>query len=102
MEKYTKDNNIDNSNLLDSKGFTLINIDGKVARCTGRYYDETSDKKKIHNLETLNVYNASDGISMFSIPIEDKQNEIPVAQDVLSKLHLKKYNYYNGCTTCTT
>lgn len=89
MEKYTKDNNIDNSNLLDSKGFTLINIDGKVARGTGRYYDETSDKKKIHNLETLNVYNASDGISMFSIPIDNKENEIPVAQDVLSKLHLK-------------
>lgn len=56
MEKYTKDNNIDNSSLLDSKGFTLINIDGKVARDTGRYYDKTSDKKKIHNLETLNVF----------------------------------------------
>lgn len=89
MEKYIKDNNISNTELIDEKGFTLINIDGKVARGTGRYYDESLDKKKINNLETLNVYNASDGVSLFSIPIDNKENEIPVAQNVISKLNLK-------------
>lgn len=88
IDKYTKDNNIDTNNIINKSGATLINIDGKVARGTGRYYDENINNKKIKNLETLNIYNASDGISMFSIPIDNKENEIPVAQNIISKMNL--------------
>lgn len=87
MNKYMKDNNIQKENLFDNKGYRLINIDGKVARGTGRFMD--SDKK-INNLQTLNVYDASDGITLFSIPIDSKENEIPVAQEIISKLCLNK------------
>ena len=87
MDKYLKQHDIDTGELITKKGYTLINIDGKVARGTGRYYDP--EEKKISNLQTLNVYNASDGISLFSIPIDNKENEIPVAQEVISKMNLK-------------
>lgn len=90
IDKYIKTNNINKSSMISKSGATLINIDGKVARGKGRYYDPNTEKKKIHNLETLNVYNASDGISLFSIPIENKENEIPVAQDILTKMNLNK------------
>lgn len=90
MNKYMQKNNVDSSSLISKNGYTLINIDGKVANGTGRYYNPEASKEKIKNLQTLNVYDASDGISMFSLPIEDKTNEIPVAQDViLNKMNLK-------------
>jgi len=66
--------------------YKLINIDGKEARGTGRLYDTPN---KINNLHTLNVYDATDGISLFSIPIPAKSNEIPEAQKVLEKMNLK-------------
>jgi predicted transposase YbfD/YdcC len=66
--------------------FKLVNIDGKVARATGRMYNT---EKEVPNLQTLNVYDASDGVSLFSIPILDKTNEIPVAQAIIEKMNLK-------------
>jgi len=90
IDKYINDNNINTTSIIDKNGATLINIDGKVARGTGRFYDQNSGKKKIHNLETLNVYDASNGISLFSIPIDNKENEIPKAQEILLKMNLNK------------
>lgn len=66
--------------------YKLVNIDGKEAKGTGRLYN-TPDK--ISNMHTLNVYDASDGISLFSIPIPAKTNEIPEAQKVLNIMNLK-------------
>lgn len=70
----------------DETQYKLINIDGKEARATGRMYN-TPDKTA--NLRTLNVYDASDGVSLFSIPISEKSNEIPEAQNILKKMNLK-------------
>lgn len=70
----------------DPNSYKLINIDGKEARATGRLYN-TPDKTA--NLRTLNVYDASDGVSLFSIPISEKSNEIPEAQNILKKMNLK-------------
>ncbi len=89
INKYKEKNSIETKDLLDSKGKIILNVDGKVARATGRYLDEESKKKKVQNLQTLNVYNSSDGVTLFSIPINDKTNEIPVAQEVISKMDLK-------------
>lgn len=77
LEKYKK---------ISETKYKLINIDGKEARGTGRLYNTPN---KIANLQTLNVYDSSDGVSLFSIPIPNKTNEIPEAQKVLSIMNLK-------------
>jgi len=61
-------------------------VDGKEERGTGRKYN--SDAKQ-PNQQLPHVYDASDGICLFSQPIEEKTNEIPTAQDILRKLQLK-------------
>lgn len=71
---------------METSQYKLLNIDGKEARATGRMYNSPD---KVPNLHTLNVYDASDGISLFSIPIPEKSNEIPEAQKVLTTLDLK-------------
>ena len=71
---------------IGSEGKRLMCVDGKEERGTGRKYD--SDAKQ-PNLQLLHVYDASDGICLFSRPIEEKTNEIPTAQDILKELQLK-------------
>lgn len=70
-----------------SGNYRLVNIDGKVARGSGRMYNTENE---VRNLETLNVYEATRGICLFSLPISDKTNEIPVAQDIIKQMNLKK------------
>ena len=61
-------------------------VDGKEQRGTGRKYD-TEDK--IRNLQTLHIYDASNEICIHSEAIDEKTNEIPVAQEALRKMSLK-------------
>lgn len=68
-------------------GYTLICVDGKEQKGTGRNY-ATDDK--ISNLQTLHIYNASDEICIYSAAIDTKTNEIPVAQDILKTMDLKE------------
>lgn len=68
------------------KYFELHNIDGKEARGTGRFYYD--DNKKIKNMQTLNIFDASHGVVLTSIPISSKENEIPVPQDFLNTISL--------------
>lgn len=90
ISKYAKENRVNPDFFIDTKkGHVLINIDGKVARGTGRFYDPLVNAKMIPNLQMLNVYDATDGISLFSIPIKDKESEIPIAQEIISKMNLK-------------
>lgn len=80
----------ENHNLpIEKEQYKLINIDGKVCRGSGRDYNPVTMHKNIPNIEILNGFDASDGISIFSIPIDNKTNEIPVAQDVIKTLNLK-------------
>lgn len=74
---------------IEKEQYKLINIDGKVCCGTGRNYNPVTMHKNIPNLEILNGFDASDGVSIFSIPIDDKINEIPVAQDIIKTLNLK-------------
>jgi predicted transposase YbfD/YdcC len=65
---------------------TLYAVDGKELRGSGRKY-ETDEK--IKNLQILNVYNQNDETCIYSIPIEEKKNEIPHAREILSIMNLK-------------
>lgn len=61
-------------------------IDGKEERGTGR---NAGTSKEIRNLQTLHIYDASNGICLISHQIDSKTNEIPAAQEALKMLQLK-------------
>lgn len=63
-----------------------ICIDGKEACSTGRKYTSAD---KIKNLQMLHVYDATNEICLFSKAINEKTNEIPVAQEIIKILNLK-------------
>lgn len=69
--------------------YQQYSVDGKELRGSGRKYTST-EEEKIRNLQLLHVYNCSEEWCMFTRPIEEKTNEIPVAQEVLSTLNLKR------------
>ena len=62
--------------------------DGKEATGTGRKYQESS-RAKVSNINTLHIYDSSNQICLFSEIIDDKTNEIPVAQEILQTISLK-------------
>lgn len=64
----------------------LICVDGKEQKGTGRKYGTDTE---IRNLQTLHVYDASNGICLCSQPIDSKTNEIPTAQKILEDMQLK-------------
>lgn len=68
------------------EGYRQICIDGKEQRGTGRKYNYD---EKVRNLQTLHVYDASNEICLFSKAIDEKTNEIPVAQKILECMNLK-------------
>ena len=72
---------------LKEDGFRHICIDGKEQRGTGR--NAGPDGDQVRNLQTLHVYDASNEICLYSEAIDQKTNEIPVAQNVLKNMSLK-------------
>jgi len=68
-------------------GYRQICIDGKEQRGTGRKYQQ---EDKVRNLQTLHVYDTSNSICLYSEPIDEKTNEIPVAQNLLKNIQLKE------------
>lgn len=68
--------------------YQQYSVDGKELRGSGR--NALSDKDdKIRNLQLLHVYNCSEEWCMFTRAIDEKTNEIPVAQEILATLNLK-------------
>jgi len=63
-----------------------ISVDGKESRATGRKH---ATSEEIKNLQTLHIYDNSSGICLYSAMIEQKTNEIPVAQSILGSMALK-------------
>ena len=63
-----------------------LGLDGKEQKGTGRKY---GTEEKVANLQTLHCYDITNGICLHSVPIEEKTNEIPVAQKLLSNMQLK-------------
>ncbi len=66
-------------------------VDGKEARGSGRSEDTKNPQR---NINVLNVYSNSDCLCIHSKPVETKTNEIPVAQEILRMMELKKDSYY--------
>lgn len=62
-------------------------VDGKEARGSGRSEDTKNPQR---NINVLNVYSNSDCLCIHSKPVETKANEIPVAQEILRMMELKK------------
>ena len=62
-----------------------ICVDGKESRGTGRKRDTS---EAVRNLQTLHIYDNSHGICLYSRQIENKTNEIPVAQSILGSMDL--------------
>ena len=63
-----------------------ICVDGKESRGTGRKRDTS---EAVRNLQTLHIYDNSHGICLYSRQIENKTNEIPVAQSILGSMDLR-------------
>lgn len=61
-------------------------LDGQEFRGSGRSKNSKSPKR---NIATLNFYYSSFGVCLYSIPIDLKENEIPVAQRALLHFLLK-------------
>jgi predicted transposase YbfD/YdcC len=72
---------------IKTEGLRQYCVDGKEAKGTGR--NPGLEKDKIRNLQTLHVYDLSDGICLISKAIDTKTNEIPTAQEVLRTMQLK-------------
>ena len=63
-----------------------LGLDGKEQKGTGRKY---GTDQKVPNLQTLHFYDITNGICLRSVPIAEKTNEIPVAQELLAAMQLK-------------
>ena len=57
----------------NEEGFRLLCIDGKEENGTGRKYSATHDGK-VRNLQTLHIYDDTNKICLFSVPIDAKSN----------------------------
>jgi predicted transposase YbfD/YdcC len=64
---------------------SLLSVDGKVMRGTGR---KGGTIEEIKDLQVLNVYDQDSETCLFSEAIEDKTNEIPHAQKILAEIAL--------------
>jgi predicted transposase YbfD/YdcC len=64
----------------------IVSVDGKQLRGTGRKADTAEE---IKDLQILNVYDQDSETCLFSEAIESKSNEIPHAQEILSRMNLK-------------
>ena len=64
-----------------------LSMDGKEERGTGRKHHTD---QAIGNIQTFHVYDQANGICLKSTTIERKTNEIPVAQELLQMMNLKK------------
>jgi predicted transposase YbfD/YdcC len=73
---------------IETAGYRLISVDGKEANGTGRKCGG-EDGGGIPNLQTLNIYDVTNAVSLLSVPISEKTNEIPAAQKYLAEMQLK-------------
>lgn len=65
---------------------SIVSVDGKESRGSKR---KTGGQGEIRALQTLNVYSNDYGICLAQKFIEEKTNEIPAAQEILSLMNLK-------------
>jgi len=63
----------------------IVSVDGKQLRGTGRKADT---QEEVKDLQILNVYEQDSETCLYSEAIESKTNEIPHAQDILTRMNL--------------
>lgn len=73
----------------DPHSYRLLCVDGKEENGTGRKYS-SSHGGKVRNLQTLHIYDFTNQVCLASVPIEEKSNEIPAAQSILSTMELEQ------------
>jgi predicted transposase YbfD/YdcC len=71
---------------INEAGLRHLCVDGKTANGSGRLANTDFEINKIH---TLHVYDNTNSICLISKSIDEKTNEIPVAQEVLKSFDLK-------------
>lgn len=64
----------------------IIAIDGKELRGSGRLYNTDAKKK---NAQIMHFWDVSNQLCLKSVVIDEKTNEIPTAQKILSTLEIK-------------
>lgn len=64
----------------------ILAMDGKEENGSGK---RNSKNGKIKNLQLLNVYSTEYGLCLTSRPIDNKTNEIPIGQEIISHLNLR-------------
>ncbi len=69
-----------------AEGRRMISGDGQCVRGTGRAKAGGSPAKPIN---VMNIYDVSRGVVLFSKPVDDKTNEIPVFQSMLRKFDIR-------------
>ena len=80
-------NHIGNSFIDNDKFITdILSMDGKISLSSSR---NRRNQGFIKALNTLHVHSTELGITLVSQPIEDKTNEIPIGQEILSTLDLQ-------------
>lgn len=67
--------------------YTLYNVDGQEFRGTGRSKNSDSN---MANFSTLNIFDASTYVCIYSRGISGKGHEVPVARGILKYLNLRK------------
>ena len=71
---------------IEDEGMQHYGLDGKEQNGTGRKY---GTGEKVANLQTLHCYDITNGICLYSVPIDAKTNEIPEVQKLLPSMNLK-------------
>ena len=74
------------SHYLKEGDFKHLSFDGKEMRGSGRSKDCQNPKK---NIAMLNVYDTEMGTVLECIPIDEKESEIPAAQQIFETMDLK-------------
>ena len=78
-------------------GTDLLAIDGKELNGTGRKY---GSDEKTKNVQIMHFYYVSTGVCIRSQLIEEKTNEIPTAQKVLTALNIKDLIITSDAMNC--
>ena len=70
----------------ENYGKSIVSVDGKESRGSKRKTTKSGEARALH---TLNVYSSDYGICLTQKFIDEKTNEIPAAQELLSIMDLK-------------
>ena len=83
-----------------SKKMRLLSGDGKAFKGSGRKDGRKNDK--IRNINVFNILDVSNAVCLASIPLDDKDSEIPAFQSLLRRFNLKNTMVTGDALHCQT